>query len=211
MTKNTTTKKKTALRPVVAKNDAQGVPDPPDDPGSQDNQPAHESEPAKSTEDLEPQDQSREVIEVKKSKSSRTGRRNEAEQRQRPREGPLAMPFHGNEGSERNKLLEKNPAAGSSKTDDQEKKSDRGGKPLGPADRILRQTREFLKEASRDPLGLLEEYRESIGPPSDPKSSTRDVKHRIGLGSGASESQIAVATVNSSEGPDLITRLLPKS
>jgi hypothetical protein len=100
MTKNTTTKKKTARRPVVTKNDAQGMPDPPDDPGGQDDQPAHESEPAKSTEDLEPQDQSREVIEVKKSESSRTESRNEAEQRQRSREGPLVMPLHGREGAE---------------------------------------------------------------------------------------------------------------
>jgi hypothetical protein len=165
MTKNTTTKKKTARRPVVAKNDAQGVPDPPDDPGGQDDQPAHESEPAKSTEDLELKDQSREVIEVKKSESSRTGSRNEAEQRQRSREGPLAMPLHGREGSERNELLEKNPVAGSSKTDDQEKKSDRGGKPLGPADRILRQTREFLKKGverpSGAPGGVPGEYRPS--------------------------------------------------
>jgi hypothetical protein len=53
MTKNTTTKKKPAHCLVVAKNDTQGMPDPPDDPGGQDNQPTHESEPAQVTDSLD--------------------------------------------------------------------------------------------------------------------------------------------------------------
>jgi hypothetical protein len=93
MTKNTKTKKKPARRPVVAKNDTQGVLDPLDDPGSQDNQLAHEIELAWVTEGLELQDQSQEVIGEKKGESSCNWSRNEAEQCQRPREGPLVMPL----------------------------------------------------------------------------------------------------------------------